>query len=381
MSWLTRDQALAALGTKPQSLYASVSRGRVRTKADPFDPRRSLYAADDVARLARRRAGRRRSSAIAAEAIRWGDPVLDSAITTIAGQRLFYRGRDAIALAETASLEEVAALLWQADAVVLSTADAPTRLRTTLAPLRRAFAAIADRAATDLPMLGRALRPLQAESAELVALLADAVGAIPGAAPLHERLAIGWGVGFAADPIRRALVLLADHELNASTFAARVTASTGASLAAAMLAGLATLTGPLHGVAAAGIVELREAARAGGAQMAVRAWLAHGRRLPGFGHPLYGEEDPRARAVLAHLPVSSDFLELAAAVRLLAGEEPNIDFALAALADSCGLPAAAPLALFAVARSVGWLAHAMEQNANGALIRPRARYTGPPLGT
>jgi len=381
MPWLTRDQALAALGTKPQSLYASVSRGRVRTKADPVDPRRSLYSGDDVARLAQRAAGRRRTSVIAADAIRWGDPVLDSAITTIAGQRPYYRGRDAVTLAETASLEEVAALLWQAENVVLSTADSPTRLRATkLAPLRRAFAAIADRAATDLPMLGRAPRPLQAESAELVALLADAVGAVPGAAPLHERLAGGWGVAAAAEPIRCALVLLADHELNASTFAARIAASTGASLAAAMLTGLATLTGPLHGAAVGGIVELREAARSSGAGAAVRAWLAGGRRLPGFGHPLYGDGDPRARSLLAHLEPSAGFVDLATAGRELAGEEPNIDFALAALADVYGLPPGAPLSLFAVARSVGWLAHAMEQNATGALIRPRARYIGPSVG-
>lgn len=381
MPWLTRDQALAALGTKPQSLYASVSRGRVRTQPDPVDPRRSLYSSDDVARLARRAAGRRGTAAIAAEAIRWGDPILDSSITTVAGQRLYYRGRDAVALAETASLEEVAALLWQADAVVLSTAESSTRLRTpTLAPLRRAFAAIADRAATDLPMLGRAPRPLQAEAATLVAILADALGAVPGAAPLHERLARGWSVAAASDPVRRALVLLADHELNASTFAARIAASTGASLAASMLSGLATLTGPLHGAAVASIIELHGMARSSGANTAVRAWLARGHRLPGFGHPLYGAGDPRARDLLAHLDPSPDFVELAAAGREFAGEEPNIDFALAALADAHGLPPGAPLSLFAVARSVGWLAHAMEQNATGALIRPRARYIGPPVG-
>jgi citrate synthase len=147
-----------------------------------------------------------------------------------------------------------------------------------------------------------------------------------------------------------------------------------------MLTGLATLTGPLHGAAVCGIVELREAARSSGAGAAVRAWLAGGRRLPGFGHPLYGDGDPRARSLLAHLEPSADFVDLATAGRELAGEEPNIDFALAALADVYGLPPGAPLSLFAVARSVGWLAHAMEQNATGALIRPRARYIGPSVG-
>jgi citrate synthase len=380
MSWLTREQALAVLGTKPQSLYASVSRGRVRARADPADSRRSLYSGEDIARLARRSAGRRQASAIAAEAIRWGDPVLDSAITTIAGGRPYFRGTDAITLAETASFEDVAALLWRADAVSFAVADTAILVRpASLAPLRRAFAAIADRAATDLPMLGRAPKPLRAESADLVGVLADALGAAPGSAALHDRFARGWKVPAAADPIRRTLVLLADHELNASTFAARIAASTGASLAAAMLSGLATLTGPLHGAAAAGIAALVASADKAGAPAAIRAWLGQGRPLPGFGHPLYSEGDSRARALLTQFALLPAFAEIAAAGRALSGEEPNIDFALAALAETFRLPPSAPLALFAVARSVGWFAHAMEQAALGTLIRPRARYVGPPV--
>jgi citrate synthase len=203
---------------------------------------------------------------------------------------------------------------------------------------------------------------------------------VPGGLPLHERLAAGWGVAWAADAIRRALVLLADHELNASTFAARIAASTGASLAAALLAGLATLTGPLHGAAAAGIAVLHGAAETTDASGAVRSWLAQGRRLPGFGHPLYSRGDPRALALLGQFAVPQAYAELAEAGRRLTGEEPNIDFALAALAAAFDLPLAAPLALFAIARSVGWLGHAMEQNAAGTLIRPRARYVGPVAG-
>src|SRR6218665_731149 len=92
--WITAEEALRQLGTKPQTLYANVSRGRIRAKPDPADPRRSLYQADDVKRLAARHSGRRQSAAVAAEAIRWGDPVLPTAISAISQERLFYRGRD-----------------------------------------------------------------------------------------------------------------------------------------------------------------------------------------------------------------------------------------------------------------------------------------------
>src|ERR1700712_4914263 len=112
MSWLTAEQALDLLGTKQQTLYANVSRGRIRAKADPADTRRSLYFRDDVSRLASRQTGRRKSEVVAAEAIQWGDPLLPSAVSTVSGGRLFYRGRDVAALSEQATLEEVAALLW-----------------------------------------------------------------------------------------------------------------------------------------------------------------------------------------------------------------------------------------------------------------------------
>jgi citrate synthase len=380
MGWITAAEALAVLGTRPQSLYASVSRGRIRARPDPRDPRRSLYNRDDVDRLAGRGAGRRKAGAVAADAIRWGDPVLASAITTIAGGRLYYRGRDAARLAETVAFEQVAALLWELQSVDF-TALRPTSVArsSNVDPLRRAFAIIADRAATDAATPGRAPGILRTEAAGIVGALALALGASTGpttALLLHERLAQGWQRPAAADFIRRALVLLADHELNASTFAARVTASTGASLAAAVLSGLATLTGPLHGGAYIALAALTQSAAADGAEPAVRAWLAQGRPLPAFGHRLYPDGDPRARALLGHFAPPPAFRALAAAGQKLSGEEPNVDFAVSALASSFDLPPNAPLHLFAIARSAGWLAHALEQIANGALIRPRARYVG-----
>lgn len=173
-----------------------------------------------------------------------------------------------------------------------------------------------------------------------------------------------------------ALCLLADHELNASTFAARVTISTGASLSAGVLSGLATLTGPLHGRAAMTLLPMVSAVGAVGAEAAVRARLRQGLDFPAFGHPLYVHGDPRAHALLGRLAVPSAYAGLALWVERLAGERPNIDFALAALTASHRLPAEAPLVLFAIGRCVGWLAHALEQAESGHLIRPRARYVG-----
>ena len=151
-------------------------------------------------------------------------------------------------------------------------------------------------------------------------------------------------------------------------------------MAASVLAGLATLSGPLHGGAAASVHLLAANARELGAAAAVNAWLAQGRALPAFGHPLYAEGDPRARALLERVPLGPVFADLRQAGEAVTGEPANVDFALAALADAYGLPPGAPFVVFAIARSVGWIGHALEQGESGTLIRPRARYVGPRVG-
>jgi citrate synthase len=189
------------------------------------------------------------------------------------------------------------------------------------------------------------------------------------------RLAEAWSAP--PEPIRKALALLADHELNASTFAARVAVSTGASPAAGVLAGLAALTGPRHGGAGAAVSALKTDAERLGAEAALSAWLAQGRPLAAFGHPLYPDGDVRAAALLEGVDMGEDWRALADAGERVTGEPPNVDFALAVLADRHGWPAEAPFLVFAVARTSGWLAHALEQALEGELIRPRARYGGP----
>jgi citrate synthase len=379
MSWLTTEEALTELRTKPQTLYANVSRGRIRAKPDPADPRRSLYSGEDVTRLAERHAGRRRAETVAAQTIRWGDPILTSSISTIADGRLYYRGKDAVELAAGASLEDVAQLLWASPRVVPTAARAAPAAEGS--PLEAAFRALGHLAAVDLPMQGRAPAALHREAAAVLGTLADALtGGQPADGPLHLRLARAWARPEAADLVRRALVLLADHELNASTFAARVAASTGASVSASVLAGLATLTGPLHGSAALGARALVDLASGIGAEAAVRQYLAQGRPLPAFGHQLYPNGDCRAAALLGGFGLPAPFAQLRDTAERITGNPANVDFALAALTAAFGLPAEAPLTLFALARSTGWIAHALEQHATGSLIRPRAHYVGPPVG-
>jgi citrate synthase len=175
--------------------------------------------------------------------------------------------------------------------------------------------------------------------------------------------------------IRRTLVLTADHELNASTYATRVVASTRAPLGACLLAGLTALVGPLHGGMTNEVRHLLAdplvAADPSGA-IAVR--LARGERIPAFGHPLYPDGDPRAAALLSRIQLSPRARRLVDAMQSMTGIAPNIDFALLMVEKRLRLPTGAAFAMFAVGRTVGWIAHALEQWRDGTLIRPRAVY-------
>jgi len=370
--WLTASEALSRLGSKPQSLYASVSRGRIRAKSDPADSRKSLYSAEDVDRLAARSRGRRSAVSVAAEAINWGDPVLPSAISTVSNGRLYYRGRDAVALSRTATLEQVAELLWDAPIE-----PEPSRAGPARPGPAAALAALAQLTATAPPSLGRSPIVLRVDAAHVFHTVADALLG-PGTGPAHERLVNRLGRPEAADTLRRALVLLADHELNASTFAARVTVSTGASLAAGTLSGLAALNGPLHGAASSSVLALAHdiGADPSGVEAALRDWLGEGRIVPGFGHRLYPFGDPRAAELLRSFEVPAGYRALLDAADAVIGDYPNVDFALAALTAAYDLPPDAPLTIFTLARTVGWLAHMQEQINSASIIRPRARYIG-----
>jgi len=378
--WLTAEEATARLGVSRQTLYAYVSRSRIGAIAAPEDPRRSLYDAADIRRLSQRNRGGRSRRAVAASTISWGEPILVSAITRIEGGQLEYRGQDAIELSASATLEEVAALLWQAETMPPATASRPwPRARATTDVAGRCISAMAE-----LAMAGRwtgRTDSVLPDAMRILHRLAWAAVGLPGtaarpSAPVHAAMASAWGLGpKAADLIRRALVLVADHELNASTYATRVVASTRAPLGACVLAGLTALVGPLHG----GMTDelrhlLADPLVAADPSAAVALRLARGEQIPAFGHPLYPDGDARARALLEHLRPPPRVLRLMQAVHNATGIEPNIDCALLILEQRLRLPAGTALAVFAVGRTVGWIAHALEQWRDGALIRPRAVY-------
>jgi citrate synthase len=381
--WLTAEEATACLGVSRQTLYAYVSRSRIGVTVAPDDPRRSLYDAADVRRLAERNRSGRSRRAVAASTISWGEPILVSAVTRIEGGRLEYRGHDAIALSETATLEDVAALLWQVDCLPRS------RSRRSW-PRSRGAAGVAERclsAMADLAMTGRwagRVDSVLPDAARILDRVAWAAAGLPGAdvqpsaMPLHERLASAWGAGSkAADGIRRALVLTADHELNASTYATRVVASTRAPLGACVLAGLAALVGPLHG----GMTnELRhllaDPVVAADPSDAIAIRLARSERIPAFGQPLYPDGDPRATALLSRMQPPPRVRRLIEAMQVMTGIAPNIDCALLVVEQRLRLPTGAAFAIFAAGRTVGWIAHALEQWRDGTLIRPRAVYPG-----
>jgi citrate synthase len=375
MSWIDRQESLRLLGVKAQTLYAYVSRGLVASRPSDADTRTSVYSAADIAALLRRRRSGRGRADIAASAIAWGDPVMPTAITTVRGGRLIYRGEDAVALSGRATLEDVACLLWDTDGVFRAPRPGP---RPPGAGAKaRGLSYLAGRAGVDPPEFGRARAVLAEEARELLAGLSAAMVGKPGGLCCHERLGHFWALKpGGVDLTRRALVLVADHELNPSTFAARVAASTGASLAASALAGYSTLTGPLHGEASVRAVAYLRRALAVGAQVALQELAVQGARIPATGHALYPDGDPRAASILAALRPKSPVRTAILAAEQASGEACNIDMALAAMTVELGLPDDAPFVIFASGRMAGWMAHAMEQIESGRPIRPRATYLG-----
>lgn len=376
MKWLTVTTACELLGVKPASLYSYVSRGLVRARAGDHDPRASLYAAADIDQLlSRKRTGRARDS-IARGAIGWGEPILESAITTVLDGRLIFRGLDAVTLSDDYTLEQVASLLWgegglpaasQCQDVIVATSSKAAGL-----------SYLASQAATALPCPLQTRAHLAREASVLMEGLSHAMALGSFGNGAHHKLAAMWRLNAAqADILRRALVLLADHELNPSTFGARIAASTGASLAASALAGLSTLTGPYHGEAAASALDFLTEAQASGPTRVAAMMAARTTPVPGLGHKLYPDGDPRAGALMHALNPSALIQGVIKDAEMLWGAKANIDMALAALTLSMGLPRTAPFTLFATARMAGWLAHGVEQGLSTALIRPRARYVGP----
>lgn len=355
---LNAEEACAAAGISAATLYAYVSRGLVRAIADPEDARRSLYDRRDIEALMARKKRSRSRSAIAHSTIDWGEPILRSAVSQIRDGRLYYRKQDTVALAETAGVEAVAKLLAGID---LKAQQRPTGhdLGSGPHPFDRIALVLAAEAARSTGQDGprRAARLVNCIVAAATGVEAE------GNEPVHAQVARGLGAPpKEADIIRRALVLCADHELNPSCYAARIAASTGANLASALLAGIAVFNGPRHG-------RMPELCKA---WMEAEASPRADHPAPGFGHRLYPDGDIRAIDLLKVCPASDDWQEKADRVLMDTGHRPNVTFALASIEHRLKLSAGASSALFGIGRSIGWVAHILEQRKSGAQIRPRA---------
>jgi citrate synthase len=380
---LGASEAAELLGVSRATLYAYVSRGLIASEPGPGPSRARRYPRASLEGLRERRARRREPAMAAHGALHWGGPVLDSRLCLIEGGRLFYGGRDVVALAAAASFEEAAALLWT------GSTDAAGRLFSREpsdgaggpepAALARRLLADGERAVGGVAALGEAA-PRRA-AAVLEGLFA-AAGA-RGRGPLGRRLARGWSRPSAAADLTAALVLCADHDLNVSAFTARCVASADAPLESALLAAMCALRGRRHGGMTERVEGLLDEAARGEPREAVARALREQGAVPGFGHELYPAGDPRGAELLRRARAAADDAAREGVVevgRRELGLEPTLDLGLVALARAHRLPGGAALCLFALGRSAGWAAHAMEAAADARLIRPRSRYTGPRPG-
>jgi citrate synthase len=395
--FLSAGQAAAALGVTRPTLYAYTSRGQLHSEPVPGRSRERRYLREEVERLRERKELRRDPARAAEQGLHWGSPVLTSRITLIENGRFYYRGQDALTLSDTATLEDAALLLWAADPSeriglftpphAVSVAQIARLRRFARDPITLFQMALPLAAATD--SAGHDLRPaaVRRTGARIIRLFTAIASRREATVPAHAALQSGWALRGAAvgDAIRSALVLCADHELNVSAFTARCAASAGASPYDTVAAATATLKGGRHGGETARVSALLEEVRTPErARDVVAGRLRRGERVPGFGHPLYPAGDPRAVRLLQIAEAGARDRDLRVirsvqrAVSALLHDEPNLDFGLTALARAYRLPDRAPLVLFALGRTAGWIAHAIEQYGTTDLIRPRARYAGPP---
>ena len=388
-TYLTAAAAAKRLGVTRATLYAYVSRGLVRSRS-LAGRRDRQYFAEDVERLLKRASGRRDPTRVASQALGVeGLPVLSSGLSLIEAGRLYYRGKEVLELAASERFEAVAALLWGGACQLegpLYLPNASQRAR--LARLHFARAGqcyLAEAEAADPAAYLASPEAVRRSGARILfGLTAVATGQSDTPDSVAAALCRAWGLGtrVAQRAIEEVLILCADHELNVSAFTARAIASAGATPYMAVSGALAALTGHRHGGLTARVAALLD--ETGDPTEILVERLRLGESVPGFGHALYPEGDPRARRLLELCPknaVRARCLSWAQAGERLLGQRPVLDFGLVALARSLGLPPAAPFVLFALGRSAGWLAHCIEQYAIPQLIRPRAEYTGPrPFG-
>jgi len=390
--YLTTVETARLLGVKTQTIYAYVSRGMLTSVRRGAGRNGSLFPLSQVERLARSRTVGPTTPA--------AEPI-HTELTLIDDDELYYRGRRAADLARDATVESVAHLLWTGELADQPAFPAPDDLT---ARVRLACRALPDTArltdqlhvgaavlgATDPLRLDLTPRAVVRAGERLLGVLTAALphatadtGLIVAGVPdteadptgrLAERL---WPALTYAPPrvelLSAALILLADHDLAVSTVAARVAASARAHVYAVVAAGLGAFDGYHHGTASTLAYRfLAEATH--DAPRAIAERLQTGTGIPGFGHLIYRDRDPRADMLLGMLPdvpVRALVGELATELADRSGLFPNVDLALAAIMHAYDMRPDAGETIFAIARIIGWIAHALEEYAE-----PTLRYRG-----
>lgn len=401
LEFVSAQDAARLLGVQLPTIYSYVTRGWLRS-VNGTRGRARRYSLEDVQRLKARHDARAGHTAVAAGALRWGEPVLETRIGDIDARGPRYRGHHAIDLAAAGHrFESVAELLWghplRGD-VRWPRAEPRSRAHETSSPMSRAVSKIEREHPIDA-MLRRLVAPSEVgeisviDEARAIAMRCAYAVAPPAVhadarEPMTVAEVLNATLGGRSDEsvrvIDQALILCAEHDLNASTLAARTAASAGASLRMCVIAALATLSGDRHG-GLCDVVErwVSSLGDCTAASESVHNKVERGESLPGFAHPLYPDGDPRARALVDHAlslggasPRVAIGSTLIAEVREATGLLPSLDMGLVMLAMALDAPAHSAITLFAVGRVAGWLAHAMEQREAAFLLRPRSQYVG-----
>ncbi|MFE0137593.1 citrate synthase family protein [Streptomyces sp. NPDC059037] len=394
---LNTREAAELLGVKPETVYAYVSRGQLSSRRGPGS-RGSTFDAKEVESLARKN---RREPATASAS---SELSVRTRITLIDKDRYYFRGVDAVELALAYSYEEVAEWLWTGalrpgirftapEETALAARRAVDALPEHSGPTDRLRVAAISAAAADPLRFDLSEEAVIGTARTLIPTLVTALPPIPRtyqdegllARRLWARLTGRKPDEATLRALDTALALLVDHDLAASTLAVRVAASARAHPYAAVSAGLGVLEGPLHG-AASGLAHrmLLDVLDRGSAAPVVADELRAGRRVPGLGHRLYPGDDPRAVALFALLeeipkagPALAAARDVVATTARHTDLHANVDLALAVLTASSGMPAEAGETIFAVARTAGWIAHALEEYGERPLrMRPSGQYVG-----
>ena len=412
-NFLSAKEAAQLLRIKPQTLYAYVSRGWIHSIGQ--DKRRGfLYSREDVERLRARGHAKAEGGPYKAGSPRWSEPIVQTSITTITPAGPAYRGRPALELARhNHSFESVAEFLWSGVWIEEQGAWPGTPAVVAMDELVRTVGA--DTARPDVAkLLSLFVMSLAAQSSggedlrdgNTVVAARTLLMGLPGCmgfltrtrkyanggaasssagSPLVSRILNGAGVRASAEAsaaVNAALVLLADHELTPQTFAARLAASSGASLYFCILSALSAHSGSRIRRACDKVEDLLTVAHTKSARRDRLAEMAKSVSvMPGFNHPLYPGGDPRAeyllglaRGLSANSRRSHDIAAVLDEAAKAFGARPSVETGLVALCHALQLPYRSAGAILTIARCAGWIAHVIEQRLAGMMLRPRARY-------